>query len=332
MSRQAHDILVAAPERWDEACFAVPAVRALIASGLGVGIMCPPQQQAFWQTIAELEVIALAPHPKTIVTAIAGSWQAAMLWEEGAFAKASKKAGIPRRVGPAEGKLAKLLTHPIPIRPGPPEHRVQFYLQPVAEMGIDTAKPEFFTPAIAGSNRIANSILLSPDSDFGSSHEWPIEKWHELVQSLLDQQIPLTITCFSNGRGLGQKVAGQAGGQVAIHDIGDWSHLLPFLTTQSILIAADGSLPHLASHAGVNCITLFGPNDPAWKRPLGKRHTILRRHVECAPCLLSKCPLDLRCQRELDGETVIQAVSKALNASGHDWAPFASFVQPPNET
>ena len=32
--------MVAAPERWDETCFAVPAVRALVASGLGVGILC----------------------------------------------------------------------------------------------------------------------------------------------------------------------------------------------------------------------------------------------------------------------------------------------------
>ena len=318
MSRPAHDLLVAAPERWDEACFAVPAVRALIASGLGVGIMCPPQQQSFWETIADLEVMALPPQPKTIATAIAGSWQAALLWEEGAFATATRKAGIPRRVGPAEGKLAKLLTHPIPIRPGPPEHRVQFYLRPVAEMGIDTAKPEFFAPAIAGSNCGTRSILLAPDSDFGPSHEWPVEKWHELVRSLLDRQVPLTIARFSNGRGLGQKVVEQLEDRVATHDLDDWNHLLPFLATQSILIAADGSLPHLASHAGVTCITLFGPNDPAWKRPLGKRHTILRRHVECAPCLLAKCPLDLRCQHELDSETVNQAVSEVLNASGHD--------------
>ena len=317
MSTPAHDLLVAAPERWDEACFAVPAARALIASGLGVGIMCPPQQQAFWETLADLEVMALPPQPKTITAAIAGSWQAALLWEEGAYATAAKNADIPRRVGPAEGKLAKLLTHPIPIRPGPPEHRVQHYLRPVAEMGIDTAKPEFFAPAIAKSNRIAHSIILAPDSDFGPSHEWPVERWHELVQSLLDRQATLTIACISNGRGLGQQVAGQVEDRVATHDLDDWNHLLPFLATQSILIAADGSLPHLASHAGVTCITLFGPNDPAWKRPLGKRHTILRRHVECAHCLHAKCPLDLRCQRELDSETVIQAVSDVLNASSH---------------
>ena len=38
-------------------------------------------------------------------------------------------------------------------------------------------------------------------------------------------------------------------------------------------------------------VTLFGPNDPAWKRPLGKRHAVVRRHVECAPCLAARCAM-----------------------------------------
>jgi ADP-heptose:LPS heptosyltransferase len=79
-----------------------------------------------------------------------------------------------------------------------------------------------------------------------------------------------------------------------------------------LVIAADGSLPHLAAHAGATCVTLFGPNDPVWKRPLGRRHTVVCRHVECTPCLLGKCPLDMRCQRELATDRVWAAVRKQL--------------------
>jgi ADP-heptose:LPS heptosyltransferase len=81
------------------------------------------------------------------------------------------------------------------------------------------------------------------------------------------------------------------------------------------VIAADGSLPHLAAHAGATCVTLFGPNDPVWKRPLGKRHAVVRRHVECAPCLLGKCPLDGRCQRELEADRVWAAI-EAITGNG----------------
>jgi ADP-heptose:LPS heptosyltransferase len=55
-------------------------------------------------------------------------------------------------------------------------------------------------------------------------------------------------------------------------------------------------------------VVLFGPNEPAWKRPLGKRHTVLRRHVECSPCFAAKCVMDLRCQHELTLEKVLEAL------------------------
>jgi len=69
---------------------------------------------------------------------------------------------------------------------------------------------------------------------------------------------------------------------------------------------------HLAAHVGATCVTWFGPNDPGWKRPLGRRHVVVRRHVECAPCFLPKCPLDGRCQRELDALRVWNAVREKL--------------------
>ena len=58
------DMLVAAPGRWDEACFAVPALRALIASGLGVGVLCREEQQEFWRTLDGLQVCAFPSKAK----------------------------------------------------------------------------------------------------------------------------------------------------------------------------------------------------------------------------------------------------------------------------
>lgn len=108
-------MLVAAPLRWDEACFAVPAVRALIASGLGMGVLCPEEQAEFWQTITPLEVVAFPPKAKTrgIAAQIRDSWQAALLWEPGVAADAVKAAAIPRRLGPGERSLKRILTHPL---------------------------------------------------------------------------------------------------------------------------------------------------------------------------------------------------------------------------
>ncbi len=308
-------MLVAAPERWDEACFAVPAVRALMASGLGVGVLCGGEQEDFWKTLPGLEVLAFPAKakPKAVAAGIGGDWQAALLWEEGLVADAVAHAGVPRRLGPGGKKLAKRLTHPLAFMEKPLEHRVRFYLAALEEMGVATGRPEFFAPADIGIEAEAGAVLVGPDSDFGASHEWPLDRWVEVTRALLENGRRVTIAGLENGRGLGKSLAAELGDDVAFFAASPLSGTLPLLAVHGVVVAADGSLPHLAAHAGATCVTLFGPNDPAWKRPLGRRHSVVRRHVECAPCLLAKCPLDLRCQRELETSRVLAAVTEKLH-------------------
>ena len=301
---------MAAPERWDEACFAVPAVRALVASGLATGIFCAEGQREFWETVAGLTVIDFSAKAKTkaVAAKIAGSWQASLAWENGVAAEAFKLAGIARRLGPDERKLQKLLTHPLGFAAGPLEHRVRHYLAAVEELGIETGRAEFFAPAALGIEPVPTAVLLCPGSDFGPSHEWPLGRWTEIARRLLECGRRITVADVGGGRGLGELLAQELGEGVGFFQASPLAGVLPVLAVHGLVVAADGSLPHLAAHAGAACVTLFGPNDPAWKRPLGRRHAVIRRHVECAPCLLAKCPLDMRCQNELETDRVWAAV------------------------
>lgn len=309
-------MLVAAPERWDEACFAVPALRALVASGLGTGVLCVESQTDFWQTLPGLSVVSYPAKGKAKLVAreISGNWEAALTWEAGLAAEAFKLASIPRRLGVNERSLQKLVTHPLGFTVGPLEHRVRHYLAAVEELGIPTARPEFFAPAELGISPVAGAVLLCPDSDFGVSHEWALSKWEEIARTLMADGRRVTIASLDGGRALGKALAGKLGDGIEFFQASPLGGALPILAVHSLVIAADGSLPHLAAHAGATCVTLFGPNDPAWKRPLGRRHLVVKRHVECAPCLLAKCPMDLRCQNELETERVRQAVSEKLGA------------------
>ena len=307
-------MLVAAPERWDEACFAVPALRALVASGLGAGVLCAAAQREFWETVEGLTVIDFPAKAKpcAVAAGISGRWEASLAWETGMAAEAFKIAAIPRRLGADERKLTKLLTHPLGFTAGPLEHRVRHYLAAVEEIGIETGRAEFFAPASLGIVPEPGAVLLCPDSDFGPSHEWPVERWVEIGRKLIESRKRVTVTSGDGGPGRGTFLAKNLGESVDFFQTTPLAGVLPFLAVHGLVIAADGSLPHLAAHAGATCVTLFGPNDPAWKRPLGRRHAVVRRHVECAPCLLAKCPLDQRCQSELEADRVWQTVREKL--------------------
>ena len=308
------DLLVAAPERWDEACFAVPALRALLAAGMSVGVLCREDRRAFWQSVAGLEVLAFPLKAKARAAAveIRGHWQAALVWEPGFAADAVHLAAVPRRLGPAQRKLLKRLTHPLGLLERPLDHRVRFYLAAVEQLGVFTDQAEFFAPANLEILPQAGAVLLSPDSDFGPSHQWPLAGWQDLANHLLQDGRQVVVVSVLGPRGLAHALATELGDRAGFCHATPLAAALPTLAAYEFVVAADGSLPHLAAHVGATCVTLFGPNDPVWKRPLGRRHAVVRRHVECAPCLLAKCPLDARCQRELTTDRVWAAVCEKL--------------------
>ncbi|MDP4623664.1 MAG: hypothetical protein NWT08_00860 [Akkermansiaceae bacterium] len=307
---EAKGMLVAAPERWDEACFSVPAVRALISSGLATGLLCREEQSVFWKTVTHLPQIHFTARSKAgkLAAEIGKGWDASVVWEEGTAASALAKSGIEKRLGPDEGKLGKLLTHPLAAKESPTEHRVRMYINACVQMGIEVNKPEYFMAAPLGIPAEPNTVLLCPGSDFGASHEWPLDRWQELAEALLEKGKRITVAGVVGGRKLGKVLAGRLGGDAEFFHAAPLEAMLPLLAVHQLIIAADGSLPHLAAHAGSTCVTLFGPNDAVWKRPLGKRHVVVKRHVECAPCLSPKCLLDGRCQTELEVERVLAAI------------------------
>ncbi len=304
-------MVIAAPLAWDEACFSVPAVRALVASGLPVTMLCPESQETFWKTLPGLSIIHYSSKAKAkLIAEPLGGFEAAVVWEDGLAAEACARARISRRTGPSgEKALMKLLTDPLPLpAPGPIEHRVRHYLSLPEAMGIDTRVPEFFEPVDLGIPHVPGTVLLAPDSDYGRSHEWPLERWEKVARALIESGKRPTIVAVPNGGGLAAKLLAALGDDARFAELEPLGEALPILAAHEKVIAADGSLPHLASHAGSTCVVLFGPNEPAWKRPLGKRHTILRRHVECSPCFAAKCVMDLRCQNELTLEKVLEAL------------------------
>jgi ADP-heptose:LPS heptosyltransferase len=309
-------MLVAAPGRWDEACFMVPALRALQASGLKMGVLCPAEQREFWGTLPGITLLDCPAKARALAPFIAGKWQASLVWEQGLAADAVELAKIPRRLGPAPARLKRRITHTVETKVGPMDHRVRFYLSAVAELGVETGKAEFFLPARMGIDPVRDAVLLSPESDFGGSHEWMLEGWLEIGRRLIDGGARVTVASLGGKKsGTADALARELGAGVEIFRASPIGGALPVFAVHGLVVAADGSLAHLAAHAGATCVTLFGPNDPQWKRPLGKRHAVVRRHVECAPCLMEKCPLDLRCQRELDVERVWAAVAAKWNSA-----------------
>lgn len=316
-------VLFAAPRRWDEACFATPALRAIRAARptCSLGVICHEDQADYWTTVPRINQI-IVYHKRTRLRELMAvqaesryAWDAAILWEKDLAADFCKALSIKQRLGYAQKPLLKFLTDAIPLNetPGPVTHRVQFYLNLMERLKIPTQKPEIFSPCPLDVARTPRHVIIHPASDYGPSHEWTLTGWEQTLQWMHDHGIfQVTLLQLPGNKSNLAPLLAQKFPHCRLETLPTIASALPLLSSAALTISADSSLCHLSAHVGTPTVSLFGPNDPEWRRPLGKQHRVVRQKVECSPCLLEKCPLDRRCQQELSATTVIAAISAYL--------------------
>ena len=98
------------------------------------------------------------------------------------------------------------------------------------------------------------------------------------------------------------------------------AELMAALRGCHLLLTNDTGTMHLAAYLGVPVAAVFGSTDPELTGPLAppERVRILRHQVECSPCFLKKCPLDLRCMKIVGAE---EAAGGRVVAGGQGEAP-----------
>lgn len=299
--------MVASPKDWREMCFSLPAVRALAAAGSPITILCPEPQKEFWLAakVGEVTSYPQKASARAIALQLDGT-ERALFWEAGVAADACARAGVKEMIGLPAPKLVKQLTRKLDrtVVPGPAEHDVRRMLDTAELMGSLPLQGEFFKPIQLQTEPQTDALLVVPESDYGLNYEWNPDGWVQVIEWLKQRSWVPHIGMLRQG-GLAQQIADKSECKPLMLDLSDPLSYASY----PLCLAADGSLPHLAGAFGATCAVLFGPGDPVLSRPLSQRHIIIRRKVECSPCFLEKCPLDLRCQNDLDAERVIERLA-----------------------
>lgn len=321
-------LIVAVPEAFDEACFSVPAIRALVGFCAEVSVFCAEVQAPLWAQVGGLKEVVTFPTGNSarkmarVLSPKVADYEAAISFSANGAA-ALARVGVAVRIGyPAEG-VAKHLTLPVevPQKPGPVEHRVRYYLLLVAELGLDPFRKENFAPPMrsaASESKPSKLVLaLAPGSDFGGSHEWPVAYFAEVAQAVITHvQGEVVIVPMSEKDRAAQELHRLLDGAATLapdDSLTELEGLLGLLGQCTAVIASDSSVPHLAAHVGTTCLTIFGPNSVAYKRPLGPKHVSIEAHAECSPCFLPKCALgadDHRCLKQVEPKQVLEALAK----------------------
>lgn len=240
-------------------------------------------------------------------------------------------AGAGRRVGYVREGRGLLLTEGIkPAKSGgrfEPRPMIDYYLDLVGSLGAPTGQRRMrlaVTPAdsaaaekVFADCRVDTSkprAVLNPGAAFGSAKCWPAENFAAVADALAARGFEVLVVTGPKEKTIGEAIAAAA--EVSLRPT--WRANVPLgalkgiISEAAVLVTNDSGPRHFAAALDVPVVTLVGPTDPRWSETGFDREIVLRREVDCGPCMLRVCPRDHRCMTLITGEDVTKAVAEVL--------------------
>ncbi|CAN5482226.1 lipopolysaccharide heptosyltransferase II [soil metagenome] len=252
---------------------------------------------------------------------------------------------IPRRFGYNKDVRGLLLTDPIAV----PEwknrnHEVFYYLNLVTEierrmLGRDTVAGTFPDISLEMSDerklnarsQLASfgidpgkrTIALGVGSTNSRAKRWPADRYAQLNDKLQNE---LNVSVILIGSKDETDVANEVSAlckNKPIDLVGktDLADAIAILSEIDLLISNDMGLAHVAPAVGTHTIAIFGPTNPETTRPYSINAEVIRKDVECSPCMLRDCPIDHRCMTRISVDEIFDAAANifiAKTQSGED--------------
>ena len=240
----------------------------------------------------------------------------------------AKLARIPRRFGYAKEGRSFLLTNPVEI----PEwknrrHEAFYYLNLVAEIEREIfgeaadldAEPRIdlkvsderknkarkFLSA-SGVDLSGKTIALGVGSTNSRAKRWQAESYAKLNDRLQNELgANVALVGAKDELDVSERVFAMAETKpVILTGKTDLATATAILSVVDLLVSNDMGLAHIAPAVGTKTLVIFGPTDERTTQPIGAE--IIRRNVECSPCMLRDCPIDHRCMTGISADEVFE--------------------------
>jgi len=195
-----------------------------------------------------------------------------------------------------------------------PHFKPDIHLSPTEE-GIQKAEQLLRAADVSGQHPI---ILINPGAFYGSAKRWFTNRYAALADRLIEGDQAQVILIGSEGEKLIAEEIQSFTKQTLKILTGqtDLPTLMGLLSQCDLLLTNDSGPMHLAAALDTPQIAILGSTDEIATGPLSPRAQVIHKHVECSPCLLRECPIDLRCFSRIEVDEVYET-ARALLHNGH---------------
>ncbi|MGI8495764.1 MAG: lipopolysaccharide heptosyltransferase II [Pyrinomonadaceae bacterium] len=242
----------------------------------------------------------------------------------------SKLGGVKKRFGYATESRSFLLTDSFPVPDWKnSRHEIHYYLNIAGEFGkkffgdskVCEQNPQFQLSVSNKRKQSARELLIDNGADLnkklivfcpGSTNS-RAKRWQTNSYAELNDKIQKDLNAEVILIGSPDELAVSA-------EVLEKSELKPLLLTGKtsladvtailsvcdLLVSNDTGPAHIAAALGTKTIAIFGPTNPLTTSPLNAE--IIRKNVECSPCMLRDCPIDHRCMTQISAEEIFQKI------------------------
>jgi heptosyltransferase II len=166
-------------------------------------------------------------------------------------------------------------------------------------------------PQSAIRNRL---VALNPGATNSRAKQWLAERFAATADALAERDGFQTVIVGAAGDA---EVANQVAGLMrtpVVNLAGRTSiaELKAVLALSSLVISNDTGAAHVSAALGVPTVVVFGPTEDFATRPLADLAAVVRKDVDCSPCMLKDCPIDHRCMTGVEVQNVYQTAKKLL--------------------
>ncbi|MFZ4775171.1 MAG: lipopolysaccharide heptosyltransferase II [Terrimicrobiaceae bacterium] len=308
-------IVLRSPNWLGDAVMCLQAARSFKTSrpDVHLAVFTPGKLAGLWRNVPEVdEVVEFAPGDTVFKRAgkLRGRFDVAVL-----FTNSLKSAlevwlaGIPRRVG-FEGHHRRALLNQIIPPPKKklrqPEHHADRYWRIAARCG---ALPPPTLPPRWNPPRGEIVIGLCPGAEYGPAKRWPAKRFREVITQINSlQACRWVVVGTAADSELAKELCAGFDNVADLTGKTTLEGLMETLSGLSALLTNDTGTMHLADFLGVPLVAIFGSTEPSLTGPRAPTSLVIRHQVECSPCFLRECPIDLRCMNEIATSSVVEAV------------------------
>lgn len=210
-------------------------------------------------------------------------------------------------------------------------HQIHDYLQLVGALGAPTeiqAPLLEVTPAEMESARqkfgIPETNLpifgLNAGAEYGPAKRWPIERFIAAARAI--QKRTNCVWLIFGGKAdqplASEIVTAIQNSQCAVFNLAGRTSLRELCAVMKlcrVVLTNDTGPMHVAAAVGTALVVPFGSTSPELTGPGlpdDPRHTLIKSTAPCSPCFLRECPIDFRCMKGIDVESVVQAVLQRI--------------------